>query len=170
MNPAPLVNQLQRFRRVDLLIDTNLLVLYFVEGRRPDLITTFSRTRHSTPEDFELLKAFLLLFRFRRMKTTPHVLTELSYLLRQFTEPLRSELLRWVTEILGDWTESFTPAKTLARDPAFSRLGLTDTANADCSSRKCVVRTDDFVLSGLLKDRGHLVVRLVDLRTVSAHI
>jgi hypothetical protein len=44
MNSQLLVGRIERYRRRDLLIDTNLLLLYFVGAFRPDRIRSFKRT------------------------------------------------------------------------------------------------------------------------------
>lgn len=162
MNSAQLAKRLQGFRRAELLIDANLLVLYFIGARRPDLIASFSRTRRYTREDFEILEAFVL--EFKRMTTTPHVLTEVSNLTGKLGEPLRSELRHWVAEVTRHWTERFTASKTLTQDTAFPGLGLTDVAIATSPSRMTLVLTDDFRLAGLLDQRGLGVIRFADLR------
>src|SRR6516225_483512 len=126
MNPTLLANRLQRLRSSELLVDANLLVLFFVGARRPDLIPAFGRTRRYTRADFELLGEFLA--QFKRMRTTPHVLTEVSNLIGQFSEPLRSEMRRWLSTVVANWTETLTASKTIVADPDFPRVGLTDAA------------------------------------------
>ncbi len=87
MNLQLLVRQIQRYRRRALLLDTNLLLLYFVGAFRPDRIGTFDRTSKYSVDDFALLER--LISQFKLMTTTPHVLTEVSNLMAQRHLPLR---------------------------------------------------------------------------------
>jgi hypothetical protein len=75
------INQLLgRYKSRGILIDTNLLLLYFVGKYDPRRILSFGRTksRAFTLEDFKLL---LVVFDyFDRVITTPNILTEVSNL------------------------------------------------------------------------------------------
>ncbi|HUZ07842.1 MAG TPA: hypothetical protein VMV89_10200, partial [Candidatus Paceibacterota bacterium] len=57
MNAEALDRRLQGFRskRLRLLVDTNLLLLYFVGGFRRELIRSFNRTSKFSEADFILL-------------------------------------------------------------------------------------------------------------------
>ena len=60
--------------------------------------------------------------------TTPNVLTEVANLHDQgFSPPLRDSLHHSLYKLIGDFVEIFEPAKAIVKDPAISRLGLTDT-------------------------------------------
>lgn len=71
---------ISRHRRTGVLVDTNLLLLFFVGGYDRSLVERFRRTadRFVAP-DFDTLSA--LLMSFERIVTTPHILTETSNLL-----------------------------------------------------------------------------------------
>jgi hypothetical protein len=162
MNSKLLVRQIQHSRRRDLLIDTNLLLLYFVGSFRPDLIQSFSRTSKYTPDDFALVET--LLSKFRRFSTTPHVLTEVSNLMGQCSEPLSSDLRHYLAKTVQAWKETSTPSRILALTSHFPRFGLTDTAIADFKAGMCLVLTDDNSLAGLLQKKGADVIRFSDLQ------
>jgi len=162
MNLELLVQRIQRYRRRELLIDANLLLLYFIGARRADLIPSFDRTSQYTLDDFALLETFMS--QFRRMTTTPHILTEVSNLMGHCQEPLRSELRRWLSQLIQTWSELAAPSKLLAKATHFPRFGLTDTAIADVPRRSCLILTNDHPLAGFLQKRGLDVVRFSDLQ------
>jgi hypothetical protein len=162
MNLELLLQRIDRFRRRGILIDANLLLLYFVGARRPDLIRAFKRTAAYTADDFALLRA--LIARFRRITTTPHVLTEVSNLMGQCGEPMRSDLRHWLARAVQAWEEERAPSRTLAQTAGFPRFGLTDAAIAEVAARACLVLTDDHPLAGWLEARGAEVIRFSELQ------
>jgi hypothetical protein len=164
MNLQPLVRQFERYRRRELLIDTNLLLLYFVGALRPDRIGSFNRTSGYSTDDFVLVER--VMSAFKRVTTTPHVLTEVSNLMGQCAEPLRSDLRGWLSTVIQSWNEPFTASKTLTGTAHFPRFGLADTAIAALPPGSCLVLTDDHPLAGLLEAKGQAVVRFSDLRQI----
>ena len=164
MNLQMLVRQIQRYRSRELLIDTNLLLLYFVGAFRPDRIRSFKRTSGYTVDDFALLEKVIC--GFKRMTTTPHILTEVSNLMGQCEEPLRSDLRGWLSAAIQGWRETSTTSRTLAKAPHFPRFGLTDTAIADLEPASCLILTADRPLAGLLAAKGLAVIRFSDLQSI----
>jgi hypothetical protein len=63
---------LARFASRGLLIDTNILLLYFVGNHDRSLISRFKRTNNFIESDYELLLALLSCVRL--VVTTPHIL------------------------------------------------------------------------------------------------
>jgi hypothetical protein len=63
MNLQLLVRQFERYRRRELLIDTNLLLLYFVGALRPDRIGSFNRTSGYSTDDFALVERVMSAFK-----------------------------------------------------------------------------------------------------------
>jgi hypothetical protein len=163
MNSQLLVGQIERYRRRELLIDTNLLLLYFVGAFRPDRIRSFKRTSRYSVDDFSLLEK--LISAFKRLTTTPHVLTEVSNLMGQCEEPLRSDLRGFLKTAIEGWNETSTASRTPAKVAHFLRFGLTDTAIADLAPGSCLVLTDDRPLVGLLEGRKVAVICFADLKS-----
>jgi hypothetical protein len=164
MNLQMLVRQIERYRRRELLIDTNLLLLYFVGAFRPDRIRSFNRTSGYTVDDFALLE--MVISGFKRLTTTPHVLTEVSNLMGQCEEPLRSDLRGCLGTTIEEWKETSTASRTLTKAPHFPRFGLTDTAIADLAPASCLILTADRPLAGLLEAKGLAVIRFSDLQRI----
>ena len=82
---------LSRSRERDVLIDTNMLLMYVVGTLDPNLIPTFKRTKMFAVEEYALLRRFL---EHRSIVTAPHILTEVTNLARQIAEPRRTRVFQ----------------------------------------------------------------------------
>jgi hypothetical protein len=144
------------------ILDSNLLLLNWCAGFNPDLVTKFKRLNSFQAEDIDLLYETLKVF--SALRTTPHVLTEVSN--------LANSLPQWVKE---DWSEHFsrqieivpeewTPAATIATSD-FMWLGLTDAALAALAATH-VILTLDFPLSNSLESQGLNVINFTHLRSL----
>lgn len=138
--------------RKALLVDTNLLVLLVVGMADPRQIDRFNRTRAYTRADFELLAEFVN--EFELLVTTPHVMTETSNLAGQLAEPLRGRALAVLAGLIVQSDERYYPSATLASEPVYLQLGLTDTAVAHAARDRVAVLTDDLPLYGRLASSG----------------
>ena len=72
-------NLVRQYRTRGVLVDTNLLLLYFVGSADSRHVTRFKRTRQYTEDDFRILAGFLALF--PTLATLPNILTEVSNLI-----------------------------------------------------------------------------------------
>ncbi|MGB7548274.1 MAG: hypothetical protein WBM14_11030 [Terracidiphilus sp.] len=144
------------------ILDSNLLLFHWCTGFNLDLVTTFKRLNSFQIEDIELLSETLKVFSV--LRTTPHVLTEVSN--------LANSLPKWMKE---DWAEHFsrqiqvipeewTSAATIAAGD-FMWLGLTDAALATLAKTH-VILTIDFPLSNSLKSQGLDVINFTHLRSL----
>lgn len=109
-----------------LLLDTNLLVLLVVGLTDRELILKHKRTRTFEPADYDLLLEILA--SVDTVVVTPHVLAEASNLLAQIGEPTLSTLRATFAALVEVQEEIYVAARESVRQPAFPRLGLTDTA------------------------------------------
>jgi rRNA maturation endonuclease Nob1 len=143
-------------------LDSNLLLLQWCASFDRELVRNFKRLNCFEIEDIELLSETLRLF--STVRTTPHVLTEVSN--------LANSLPKWMKE---DWSEHFsqqiqvvpeewTSAATIATGD-FMWLGLTDAALAALASTHVIV-TIDFPLSNSLESRGLNVLNFTHLRNL----
>jgi hypothetical protein len=151
---------LRRFRGKPAILDTNLLLLDWCADFDPELIHSFKRLNSFFEKDVLLLKETLQAF--SALRTTPHVLTEVSN--------LANSLPRWRKE---SWAEHFKSkievvpekwiaARTIAQEPAFW-LGLTD-AGLCALAKSNVILTIDFPLSNYLESRRLNVINFTHLR------
>jgi rRNA-processing protein FCF1 len=153
---------IRKHRAKGILVDTNILLLYFVGIFDPTLIARFKRTEIFAPDDFQKVEA--VLNRFNRVLTTPHILAEISNL----AVSLRGQAKDFFQHLSNGFIaldEKYTPARLLVTGNIFSRLGLTDAAIERLAMKGYLVFTADFELSQRLTHRGADVLNLNHLRT-----
>jgi hypothetical protein len=151
-----------RYRPAGVLVDSNLLLLYFVGSYDRNVISRFKRTAKFTPEDYTLLHRFLSAF--TRIVTTPHILTEISNLAGQLYDRARLDVMERLAAGIHLLHEVHTPSIELARTPSFKRFGLTDSGVVSNARGKFLVLTDDFRLSQFLHSEGVHVFNFNHLR------
>ena len=146
------INELvSRYRGKGLLIDTNLLLLYFVGMYDQDRITKFKRTRSFSTEDFQLLAGFI--GNFKRLITTPNILTEVSNLSGQLSEVLRSGFYKDFATRIGSFDEDYLTSVGIASFAHFDKFGLTDSGIVELVKNKYLVLTDDLTLFAYLQNQ-----------------
>jgi len=154
---APAIEELwERYQGKGLLIDSNLLLVYFVALFDSELIGRFERTKAFTRESVILLGNFIT--SFRHLATTPHILTEVSNLSSKLPENVRSEFFRSVAAQIGRLNETYLASSAVSEMPEFARFGLTDAAITGVAKNRYLVLTDDFRLSNFLRSEGQDVV------------
>ena len=147
-----------------LLLDTNLLVLYLMGMYDPLRITQNKRTNIYTPEDFDLLRSFMSLF--RQLITTPNILTEVSNLLEGVSYqygPVLAEL----PELIKGFVELQEPSYPLmtARSKIFVRFGLSDAVSCATAEQNYLVLTDDLNLCYHLQNNQFSALNFNHLRS-----
>lgn len=147
-------------------LDSNLLLVLIAGSLGAQLFKSFKRVSDYRMEDYELLVT--LLQSFTVLITTPHVLTEVSNLANSLRESYKYDWYTYFAALVGSEKnigvrEQWIPAAELAQKPEFLPFGLTDTALAELTSQALVV-TEDYRLSGALKNRGIPVLNFGDLR------
>ena len=157
-----LLDLIQVYHSRGVLVDTNILLLYFVGKFDPERITRFKRTRQFSVDDYRLLVR--LLDRFKRIVTTPNVLSEVSSFSGQLGEPLRSKYYLDFARGIATLDEHYVASAAAARRGEFSRLGLTDCAIVHLATDKYLVLTDDFRLAQFLEKAGVDVLNFNHLR------
>lgn len=140
MSEAEILVLLERYYSKGIFVDTNILLVYFVGRYRQDAISRYKRTRQFSVDDFRLLE--WILGPFRRMVTTPNVLTEVSNLAGRM-EPAFFEALATHLEVLD---ERYLSSREVATSRHFSRSGLTDACILSVVQRNLLLLTDDLPL------------------------
>jgi hypothetical protein len=79
---------LLQFKAKGGLVDSNLLLVYFVGMYDPSRVTKFKRTTAFSTDDWYLLARVLRFF--RKIVTTPNILTEVNSLSNQLPEEIKS--------------------------------------------------------------------------------
>ena len=154
---------IESHRRSGILVDTNILLLYFLGAVDPSHIPTFKRTQQFVIEDYRTLTKVLALF--STVITTAHILTEVSNLSAQLKDPLRTRYFQTFAEAIKLLQEEQISSAIVATDSVFSRFGLTDVALYRVSRDGYLVLTDDFRLSQYLESKEIAVINFNHLRT-----
>jgi hypothetical protein len=156
---------IQTHRKKGILVDANLLLLYFVGFFDRSQIQRFKRTRQFTPEDHDVLVS--LLQSFDKWVTTPNILTEVSNLSGQFGEPVRSSYFKAFSRGISLLKEQYVESSRTAEGEHFVSMGLTDTAILSLAVAGHLVLTDDFPLAQRLQKIGADVINFNHVRTLA---
>ncbi len=145
----------------DLLIDTNLLVLYVVGTWNRQQIPRIKRTSIFTSTDFDTLLAETA--RYRAIITVPAVLTEVSDLMgNEFHQVIAPTI-----EEVGRSLQERSPSKDqVLADDVFDRLGFADISILLASDQTTTVLTDDVLLYSEALYRGLDAVNFNHLRKI----
>jgi len=158
---------IQRHRKKGVLVDANLLLLFFVGLFDRTQIQRFKRTRQNyTPEDHDVLVRLLRFFD-DKLLTTPNILTEVSNLSGQFGEPIRSNYFKAFSRGISLLQEHYVESSRSAEAEHFVLMGLTDTAILSLASAGHLVLTDDFPLAQRLQKAGADVINFNHVRTLA---
>jgi hypothetical protein len=160
------INELvARYKNKGLLIDTNLLLLYFTGTYDPNRIPKFKRTMAFTVVEFRLLNGFLDVF--DKLVTTPNVLTEVSSLSGQLAENLRAAFYSDFANripLLEEHYVSSVDASSLAH---FNKFGLTDSGIVQLVRDRYLVLTDDLKLAAYLQNCDIDVINFNHIRPLA---
>jgi hypothetical protein len=151
---------LKRYRGKPVVLDTNILLLYWCASFDSGLVHTFKRLNSFSEDDIELLHRTL--GSFKSINTTPHVLTEVSNLANSLPDWRKESWSSHFARQVGVLNENWISAKTIVETPSIF-LGLTDAALCGLASTH-VILTIDFPLSNYLESRRLNVVNFNHLR------
>lgn len=156
---------ISRNRRGGVLVDTNLLLLFFTGGYDRGLVERFPRTADRfVSADFDTLAA--LLTGFERVITTPHILTETSNLLGQLSGRAKTACFELLARSIPAMRETHVAGEHLARGEPFVKLGITDASIIEVAAEPYLVLTDDFRLYNFLATRGVDVLNFNNIRSL----
>jgi len=146
------------------IIDSNLLLLYFVGKYETRLISKYKRTRIYTVDDFLLIQRVFQYF--YRVLTTPHILTEVSNLSTQLPGSSQKAYFAQFSKEVTLLEEEYIQSGTVCVEDYFPSLGLTDAAIAFLARGKYLVFTDDLRMAGILGKMAVDVVNINHLRSI----
>ncbi len=148
-----------------LVVDTNLFLLFLVGSYSSRAIPSFKRTSHYSRADFKSLVRIIDSFLpHSRVLTTPHVLTEVSNLAGQASGRLRAAIFQVFARLIPQIREETSPGADLARQPEFSKFGITDCAILGLDPSSSIVLTDDLGLAAKLESLGRPVISFGHIR------
>jgi len=153
---------LQRYRSKGILVDTNILLLWFVGATNRDRISRFKRTKQFSAEDYDSL--IRILNRFNSIVTTPNILTEVNSLANQLAGNDKNECLEVFARLVDNLTEIYLKSDRIVKLDQFSKYGLTDSGIIDLVAGQYLVLTDDFKLANYLKSKSIDVLNFNNLR------
>ena len=149
-------SRIQRHLRSGVLVDTNLLLVYFIglydriSGYQVIDSFRYTKGKYSTG-DFDIL--FALLDRFDNQVVTPHILTEVSNMLGHLLDPARETCFDLLKRTMPSLHEHGVSGIRLSENEVFTRFGVTDTSILEVAGPYLVL-TDDYRLAGYLNKIG----------------
>jgi hypothetical protein len=142
------------------ILDANILLLHWCASFDRELVRTFKRLNTFQDEDIDLLEETLK--QFSVLRTTPHVLTEVSNLANALPlwrkEDWAAHFSREIEVIPEQWIPAQSVCANLQMD-----LGLTDAVLSELASTH-VILTMDWPLTNRLESQGLNVVNFTRLR------
>ena len=127
-----------------IIIDSNLLVLFVIGLTDRNLISKHKRTKQYEIEDYDLLAE--ILSTFNKVIVTPHVLAETSNLISQIGNPVMSSIRETLKNLIETQSEEYEPSRELCKGKSFIRLGLTDCAILNLVKKELPLITVDLDL------------------------
>lgn len=143
---------IERYRRNGLLIDTNLLLLFFIGLFDTQKLSSFKCVQKFTVDDYLLLVEFSN--RFERIVTTPNILTEVSNLSGQVNGKLKQNYFATFATKIDLLDECYVQSTEVGRAPEFVQFGITDVGIQQLANKTYLVLTDDFRLSQYLQSQS----------------
>lgn len=153
---------LSRYRSKGIVIDTNILLLYFVGIVNRERISRFKRTEQFLPEDYDLLRQILSYF--QKIVTTPNILTEVNSLANQLGEPERSQWFAIFAQGISSLDEFYIESRSVATSERFTKFGLTDCGILNLARDQYLVLTDDLKLALYLQKERIDTINFNNLR------
>ena len=153
---------ISRYSQAGVLVDTNLLLLYFVGTFDRGFIPQYKRTKDFAVEDFDLLVRVIRCFSC--LVSTPNVLTEVDNLSTGLLEPKRTEYFNALSSEVAVIKEHYVPSSALGSPRELQSYGVADLAIAGAASGRHLVVTADFPLYGFLRKKGVDVVNFNHIR------
>ncbi|MBI1743856.1 hypothetical protein HYR54_12440 [Candidatus Acetothermia bacterium] len=141
---------ISRYRNKGALVDSNLLLLYFIGKYEKNLITVHKRTKKYTIKDFEIVERIFHLF--SKIVTTPNILTEVSNLSGQSgsLKKIKDKYFEHFKNQIETLDENYIQSRNACQVNYFASLGLTDTAILLAAKDNYLVFTDDLDFYGTL--------------------
>jgi len=154
-----------RYRSRGVLIDANLLLLFFVGMVDRQLISSFERTRNFAPEDYDTLCR--LLVAFRKRVVTPNVLTEVSNLAGKLKDKYCQAVFEGIRQAFESLHEEYVPSRVATKRNEFVKFGLTDAVLMALAEKKMLLLTADFPLANFCASTGADVLNFNHLRMLN---
>jgi hypothetical protein len=149
----------------DLVVDTNLLVLFVVGMTNRNLVAKHKRLRAFSLDDFDMLCRIIA--SSRQVLVTPNTLTETSNLLGHIDEPGRSRVFETFRAVIRSTTEEYVESRTACGAKEFLRIGLADSGLLEVAGKSRILLTADLDLYLCALSRGLTVQNFNHLRDLA---
>ena len=143
---------LAKHRGGAVLVDSNLLLLFFIGEFQRDLIAKFKRLNTFTPEDYDTLA--IVLKQFGKIVTTPNIVTEVSNLSGALQGNTRAAYYNSFALRLAVLNEKYVQSTEAVSTPVFRALGITASGISLIAKQGLLVLTDDFTLYQYMSGSG----------------
>lgn len=147
---------------INLVIDTNLLVLFVVGTTNRNLVTRHKRLKAFSLDDFDLLCRVIA--SSPQVFVTPNTLTETSNLLGYLDEPARTQVFETFRALILSTPEEYVESRTACDAKEFLRLGITDSGLLQITNKSRALLTTDLDLYLSALSRGLSAVNFNHLR------
>ena len=167
MKPQSPEAVVRKYQSKGVLIDTNLLLLYLIGSVSLELISICKITASLgfTVQDYEVLCS--LLTRFKKVVTTPHILTEVS----NHSDKLKGDKFYVLCDRIRDFVngaeEINVKSSVLCSKNEFPRFGLCDMAIGEIAPGNYLILTVDFELAGYLQKRKVDLINFNHVRQIN---
>ena len=146
-----------------LLLDSNLLLVWVVAQLGPECVEQFKRTSSYSANDVEGIRETIS--RYAQVYTTPHVIVEVSNLLRHLGEDRRHEARIALAAFVDRTPEHFVESAEVVMTQAYLKLGVTDAALYSIANRHdLVLLTADLELYHYASGLGVEAININHLR------
>jgi len=154
-----------QYKSKGVVIDSNLLLLYFIGSFSIELISNYKKTKIYSKEDYDIIN--ILIDYFNKIITTPNILTEISNLSNQLKEHIKQSFYENMKSKFIILEEIYYPSLQASEWKYFNKYGLTDSVIFKIGSQNYLIITDDFPLSNLLEKLQIPVINFNHIRTFS---
>lgn len=156
---------LSKYKSKGLLIDSNLLLVYFIGTYNEALLSKFQRVNRYGKIGYSIL--FQMINYFEKVIVTPHILTEISNLSTKLDTKFKDSYYHHFLSKLEYFDEKNIPVyehKTNIIESKVAKFGITDSMIYVISQKsELLVLTDDFPLAGFLRSKSIDVINFNNL-------
>jgi len=164
MTSSILQYYIKQYATKGILVDTNLLLLFFIGNFDENYIKTFKRTNRYSIEEFNWVAN--IIDKFSKIIVTPQILAELSNLSKQMDKPKLKQYFSYLVEVIKESREIYINKDQLMEINSLVAVGFTDFSIIKSAKEgKYLVFTDDGPLTGYLEKEKLDVINLNRIRT-----
>jgi len=164
MTSSILQKYIKQYATKGILVDTNLLLLFFIGIFDVNYIEKFKRTKTYSIDDYN--RVANIINSFSKIIVTPQILAELSNLSKQMDKSKLKQYFPYLVNVIKKSREIYIKKNQLMEINLLVAYGFTDFSIIKSAKEgKYLVFTDDWPLSGYLQKEKVDVINLNWIRT-----